>query len=239
MVAAPVVEYDVLHHFQAVGVRGFHELLVLLIGAVARVNLVAVRHGIAVVAGFGHVVFDDRRGPDGRGPQLLKIGKVVLNASQVAAVAGVHRIAGHVVDAGTLHYIVLRVAVGEPVGHQHVHEVGLGEALRAVGVGVAGTQLVGVGEAFAAFEAQFQLAGLSIWADGEIDDEVVGAFQLLLAFERHAGVGGQGGGAACNAGRIHQQLQFGVFHAHPPISRVDAHGGRGLGDSGNIGKRAS
>ena len=48
-----MVEHDVLHHFQAVGVGRFHKLLVLGVGAVARVNLVAVRYGVAVVAGLG------------------------------------------------------------------------------------------------------------------------------------------------------------------------------------------
>ena len=136
--AAPVVEHDILHYFEAVGVRGFHKLRVLGVGAVARVNPVAVRHCVAVVAGPGHVVFHQWRGPDSRGAQLLEVGKVVLNAPNVAAVAGIHRVAGNVVDAGVFHHVVFRVPVGKPVRYQHVDKIGLGEVLHALRVGVAG-----------------------------------------------------------------------------------------------------
>ena len=64
---------------------------------------------------------------------------MVFDAFEVAAVARLERVAGH---AGGLHAVVYHVvggvAVGEAVGHEHVHEIGLGEALHPAGGRAAG-----------------------------------------------------------------------------------------------------
>ena len=105
---------------------------VLVVGAEARVYAVIVRGGVAVVCAravaVGRVVLKHGGEPQRRNAKLLEVVEVAAYALQVASVAQAGLRAVCLVCVQALDVVVLRVAVGKTVGHEHVEHVGIGEA---------------------------------------------------------------------------------------------------------------
>ena len=133
MIVGAVVEDHVHDHLQSLLVAVVDELAILLVGAEARIHLIVIGRGIAVVgrvdALVGPVVLQHRCEPQGRHAKLLEVVEMLAYASQVAAVSQrrFRAVAGLVAHA--FDDIVLRVAVGEAVGHEEVEHVGVAESL--------------------------------------------------------------------------------------------------------------
>ena len=123
VVAAAVVENHVHHHFQSLLVCFFHQLTELFIAAIAAVHLEIVGDGITVIRAFRHVVFLCRVQPDGGYAQIFQIVQMVLDTLQIATVTAVLFVAVHLVFQHPRHNVVVRIAVGEAVGHDEVEHV--------------------------------------------------------------------------------------------------------------------
>src|SRR5262249_20437587 len=82
---------------------------------------VQVHGSIAVVIPAGAViVLVDWRDPDRGDAKILKIGQVLLDAAEVAAVIGAR--VGAIIGPGS-RKVVLRIAVSEAVGHDEVDNI--------------------------------------------------------------------------------------------------------------------
>ena len=231
---AAVVGDDVHDHFQPLPMGLVHELPVQGVVAEARIDVVIVSAGVAVVGLLRLVVQQQRGVPDGRRAQVGDIVQMVDDALEVAPVPG-HRIlavdiirrfgngprnGGAVVIGLAFPGPVVAGAAGsEPVGHDQVNHVGRRET------GAVGTPLLPLAD-------QIRILDL---LDAIAHHQIIGARGGMgLDFHVHEQVvraGGRMGGrnddalAALDADflradprALHHQLQRG-FHPGPPAKR--------------------
>ena len=121
MVAA-VVEHHVLQHFDPPGVCLVHQVAVFLVRSQPRVYGVVVRDGISVVGAGGHIVLEQRCGPQGGHAEVGQVVQVGHDARDVAAMPFVRARAACRLEHA-FHHVVRRVAVGKTVRHEEVNRV--------------------------------------------------------------------------------------------------------------------
>ena len=212
--AAAVVEDHVHDDLHATGVGLVDEVDVFLHGAEARIDVIVVRDGIAVVS--AGVVLLDRVEPDGGHAQVIDIVEVVHDTLDVTAVAAAGAAA---VGAGTFDGVVVRVAVCKTVRGDEVQDVIGGEALGA-GFRAAGLQFEGTDRpAILAGEDDVHLARLGRRCDVQIQENVIRILSLDDVFDRDAGIG-NGDLVLGDIRTVEENLQGGILHADPPERRV-------------------
>ena len=185
-----MVEYHVHHGFDAALVKQANKSGVVVVATETRVDTIVVGRRIAMVATARHIVFEHRIDPHGRDAERVDIIDVTNQAFQVATMAHIvvctistDRMT-HLIDA-----IVLRIAIGKSVGHNHIHHIGGSEAVSPLMVGLTSTQLKLFLHLLATFlESQRILARLSLIGEIEVDKQVVVAtIESSNAIDSHAG----------------------------------------------------
>ena len=152
--AAAVVEDHVHDDLHAASVGLVDEVDVLLHGAEARIDVVVVRDGVAVV-GAG-VVLLDRVEPDGGHAQVIDVVEMIYHTLDVTTVTAAGAAA---VGAGAFDGVVVRIAVCKTVRRDEVQDVIGGESL-CTGFRAAGLQFERTdGPAVLAGEDDVHLAG--------------------------------------------------------------------------------
>ena len=221
MLGAAVVGDDVHNHLDALAVGLRHEFAVEGIAAEARVYLIVVRGGIAVVRLLGRIVEQQGGRPYSCGTEVGDVVEVVDDTLDVATMASEEGIAvGLVIGVGGR--VVRGVAIGKAVGHEQIHHIGRGEA-GALGRAFATClQLVGVAELLALLgEYEVVGAGLCLGIDGDVDKQVVGALGLVYLGHLHTFTALDGEVVGGDVGAMNHQLQ-GCVHAGPPGERLHA-----------------
>ena len=221
MVYAAMVENHVHHNFDATLVCLGYQLAVFFVGAEAGVYLVVVRRGIAVVAAALHVVFQYGGEPKSRHAQVGEIVQMLLDTGQVATVAGIRIVTVYFGIEHAFHLVVVRIAVGKTVGHQQVEGVRSVEPFVLAAFHGACFQLIFLyGLLLALAEGELYLAGLHIFVQVQVYQQVVVAFQFYDAAHRYAGIVHRYPCVA-DAFAIDHQLQLGVLHACIPEGWVN------------------
>ena len=223
MVVAAMVEDHIHHHLQSTLVAFVDELLIFSVCTEARIHFIVIGGGVSVVRAVhavvvGPVVFQDRCEPQGSNAKVGEVVEVLLNAGEVTAVAQawLGAVAGLV--AHSLDDIVLRVAVGEAVGHEQVEHVGIGEAL--VVLATHGAVLERIAHLLAV-EVECHLSGLSP-LQVQVDEQIVRRVEADDGVHLHAGVVGGDLLDVFHILTIDHELQARVFHPHIPVCGVDA-----------------
>ena len=212
--AAAVVEDHVHDDLHAAGVGLVNEVDVLLHGAEARIDVIVVRDGVAVV-GAG-VVLLDRVEPDGRHAQVVDVVEMVHDTLDVTAVTAAGAAA---VGAGAFDGVVVRVAICETVRGDEVQDVIGGETLGA-GFRAAGLQFERLDRpAVLAVEDNVDLAGPGSRRDVEIQENVVRVLGLDNVLDGDAGIR-DGDLVLGDVRTVEENLQSGILHADPPEGRV-------------------
>ena len=116
-----MVGHPVVDHANPTPVGFPSKLLVIVQGAQAWVDLVAVRACVAVVGRFGQVVFHDWRHPNGSDAQIFEIPQTIGHSLKVSTVPRVHLSAVHPAFLGAFDVVVVGIAVGKPVRHDQIH----------------------------------------------------------------------------------------------------------------------
>ncbi len=179
MLYAAVVENHVHYDFDAACMGFFNQLLVFFVGTEARVYLVVVCGGIAVIGTAGHVVFQYRSKPEGCDAEVGEVVQVLFDAGKVTAVACIGVFAVYLVLGHARNLVIVRVAIGKAVGHQQVQCVGGVETFMFATFLVACLQFIFLYEFLFSFsEGEVEFAGFYILVQFQIDQEVVVAFQL-------------------------------------------------------------
>ena len=147
MLEARVVEDHVHNHLQPFLVGLVTQTAVVGIGTEARVHLVVVRRGIAVIGRVavlrvGRVVIQYGCQPQGRDTQLLEVVQVFADAVQVAAMAQRGLCAVFLIGAHTLHLRIVPGTLCKAIGHEHVEHVTVVEPYALVAAHLALLQLV-------------------------------------------------------------------------------------------------
>ena len=146
---------------------------------------------------------------------------MLANALHVASVSQAWRRAVARLVAHGLEGVVVWVAIGKSVGHEHVEHIGVGESHALVARHVAVFQqvfhLLGL---LALLEAQRHLARLGPF-EVEVDEEIVGRVEACDRIDAHPRVAHFHVGAA-HILAVHHQLQRGVFHAYIPVGGLNA-----------------
>ena len=225
-----MVENHIHHHLQSLGMGLVHEFAVIIVRAKARVHLIVVGGGIAVVATVGdlarHIIFEHRRKPQCGHAQLVEIIDMLTNALQVAPMSQRRRRAVALLVEHTRHHIVGRIAIGKAVGHQHVEHIGIGKAPARLARQIALFQFI--------FQ-RLLIAGLfKLEIDGarfrlfhiQVNEQIVGAIEAHHAIHLHPGVG-SGNIGMLHILAIHHDLERRVLHSGIPKGRfhmVDING---------------
>ena len=247
---AAVVGHDVHNDLDSAGVALLHILTVEGVVAQARVDMVVVRAGVAVVR-LRRLVVQQKRGvPHCCGAQAGDVVYVLDHPLQVSAVAG-HRVgAVHLVGRGG-HVPGLRGAVviypagpggivvgragGEAVRHHEVYHIFRGETAPGGAAFIAPPQQVGEFEAVAAVvEHEPGGAGDSVRTDDHVHEEVIVTVRLADADSLHAGGAFYAHVPAGDVRALHQQLER-HFHSRPPAGRLYAHDFFGTGVTDAVG----
>ena len=147
MFISAVIEDHVHHHLEAVLVGLADELSVLVVGAEARVYLVVVGRGIAVIGGVvvvsvGRIILQYGGEPQGRDTQFVEVVQVLADALHVAAMAQRGLRAVVAVGLHARYLVVVRATRGEAVGHQQIEHVADVEAPAVLATHAALLQLV-------------------------------------------------------------------------------------------------
>ena len=121
MFAAPVVGHPVVDHANPTPVGFLEQASCSRPKCPTEVDLVAVRACVAVVGGFGKVVFHDRRHPNGSDAQIFQIPQTIGHPLKVSTVPRVHLTSVHPAFLGAFDVVVVGIAVGKPVGHDQIH----------------------------------------------------------------------------------------------------------------------
>ena len=167
-----MVEYHVHHDLDVLFVRLLYHRAILLVGAQPRVDEIEVGNRIAVRRS-APVVLDGIQ-PYRSDSEFVNVVEMVDDALDVPSVAAV----ACPVDLIAVQHVIVRIAVGETVGHDEVEHVGRTEAHRA-GLRVARTQFEGDILAFTAFgESEVQGSGLRGAIDVKIHEKIVGVLDL-------------------------------------------------------------
>jgi hypothetical protein len=224
---AGVVQDHVHDHADAALARLGHQPAIGLVVAEAAVDRVEVGDRVAVVAGLGLVILDDRVQPQLRETHPRDVVEVLLDAGEVAAVTAERRRAVEPVRHA-LDGVVARLAIGEAIGRDQVDHVLRAEAPSLRRAGLARVQRVGVGRGNPASVAELdpEGAGLRLRRDPQVQEQVVRVPDLVDARERHARVPDHRLERR-HALAVHQQLQTVVLHPDPPRRRLDALDARG------------
>ena len=219
-----MVENHVHHHFQPMLVCFVAESAVVIIAAEARVYLIIIRGGIAMIGTIavtvGRVVLQDRREPQGCHAQLIEIIEVLADALEVAAMPeiGVGTVALVAVHRDEL--VVLHRAGGKAVGHQLVEHIGAGETDALLTALLTLFQLVS--NPFPV-NSQHHLASLCI-GDVQIDQQIVGTVETDYRIDSDARI-------VCSDCSItyifpiEHQLQRRVLQTYIPVCRLYAYRG--------------
>jgi hypothetical protein len=228
VVLADVGQHHVLDQADAVLARFLRQAHVVLVAAVARVDLVMVGGGVAVVGRGRHVVLHQRRRPQLGKAHAGDVVEVVDHALDVAAVAAVAQLAvqfiGHAGDA-----VVFRIAVGEAVRHDLVDRVLGIEAMALARSRLARQQAVGIADGLAlAAEIDAHVARRRLAVDDQVDEQVVAVGDPRDLGDAHAGIV-QRRFALGDGGAVHHQLHALLVHAGPPERRLDVVDGGRLG----------
>ena len=214
-----------------------HHLLVVGVVAEARVDVVVIGAGVAVVGLLRLVVQQQRRAPEGRGAQVGDVVQVVDDALDVAAVAGHRILAVHLVGRGgdgpgdgravvVLAALPGRVIVqegrGEAVGHDQVDHVRRGEAgaVRAALFPLA-DQVRILDLLLAVFHDQVVGARGGIGLDFHVHEQVIRTGGLVHRLRGDALPAFDADFLGAHVLALHHQLQRGL-HPRPPAERFHA-----------------
>ena len=123
MLYAAVVENHVHYDFDAACMGFFNQLLVFFVGTEARVYLVVVCGGIAVIGTAGHVVFQYRSKPEGCDAEVGEVVQVLFDAGKDAGIIdGYCRVADAFAIDHQLEFRVLHAGVPKRrVDFVHIH----------------------------------------------------------------------------------------------------------------------
>ena len=180
---AAVVEDHVHHYLQAFLMGLVAKQFVFLVRAKARIHLIIIGGGIAVVGRetifrVRRVVLQHRGEPKGRHTQFLEVVQMFADAVQVTTMSkrwfcAIFHVMTHALD---LRGVVRSLC--KTVWHQHVEHVGIGESHALVAAHLAGLQLILHVFAFlslhlSAFKRQRHHAGLGA-LQVHVDKQVVG-----------------------------------------------------------------
>ncbi len=131
MLETTVIEDHIHHHLQALLVSLSDELLVLGIGTEARIYPIIVGSGVTMVstvlAIVRTVVLQDWRKPQCGNAQLVEIVEMLTDTLQVTTMTKTWRIAVASLVTHRLHHVVLWIAIGKTVWHQHIEHILIAE----------------------------------------------------------------------------------------------------------------
>ena len=120
MFASAVVKDHIHYDLQTFIMGGTNQLAKLFIITEARIDFIIIRNGIPVIRTFGHIVLQDRIQPDGGNAQVGEIIQMIGYPFQVTSVTGIHIRTIHFRLAHSGNDIILRITVGETIGHDQV-----------------------------------------------------------------------------------------------------------------------
>ncbi len=217
--AADMRQHHILDDADAALARLRRQALEVGIAAVARIDAVMVGRRVAMVGVGGHVVLDQRSGPDLGEAHAGDVVEAVDHALDVAAVARAAarpiELVPHAGDA-----VVARVAVGKAVRHDLVDRVLAGKSLPGRRAGLARVQFVLVtGRSGAAAEADLKFSWPRGRTDLQVDEQVVLVGDPGDLVDPHARVVDRGGEFR-DAFAVNHQLQRFGLHAGPPEGRL-------------------
>ena len=230
-----VVGYDVLNKLDALLMSGGHQRAVQFVGAVAGVDLIVVRAGIAVV-GIGRLVVEgDGRRPYGGDAEVGQIVQMIHDALEVTAVTSAGELAVALLG-GQGRGVILHVPVGETVGHQQVHHIGGAEAHPLAGALAPLVNAVGKCLSFPVgiVNRKIIFARSQVFRYLQIHEEVVGALGIMHGLDRNP-VRCHGYIRARKSGSVQHQGQRSL-HSGPPAGRLHAQSVLRTGGRGHRGK---
>lgn len=153
---------------------------------------------------------------------VLDVVQILAYAIEIAAMAASFEIAVCLLPHA-FHIIVGGVAIGEAVGRDEVDSIAI---VKAFQIGPAGLSFIqrpaeAFQQAVAFAEANINIACLGIFADSDIQKEVIGALgpdglKKLYAFM------GDTGFPVAYIFPINQKLNFALLHTNPPIRGLDS-----------------
>ena len=225
MVETAMIENHVHHHLQSLSMSLIHETLILVIGAEARVHAVIVCSGVAMVrrvgAIAGAVVLQNGRKPQRRHAKVCEVVEVLAYSLKVAAMTQTRSRAVTGLVAHCLEGVVLGIAVGEAVGHEHVKHILIGESHALVARHSAVFQFVPhLLSLLALLEAERHLARLRA-LKVEIEEEIVGRVETCDRVDAHSGIVDLHV-RVTHVLAVNHQLERRVLHAYIPVGGFDA-----------------
>ena len=120
MFASAVVKDHIHYDLQSLIMSRANQLAKLFIITEARIDFIIISNGIPVIGAFGHIVLQDRIQPNSGNAQVGEIIQMIGYPFQVTSVAGIHIRTIHFRLAHSRNDIILRITVGETIGHDQV-----------------------------------------------------------------------------------------------------------------------
>ena len=221
MFYAAVVEDHIHYNLDATVVAFGYQLLILFVGAETRINLIVIGSSIAVVRTTGHVVFQYRSEPKGSYTQVGEVIQILLDTCKVATVAGVRIVAVYFIFGHAGNLVIIRIAVCETVGHQQVEGVGSIETFVFTTLLAACFQFILFDDfLFALCKSESYFTGFHIFLQSQVDNQVVGTFQLDSAAQRNTGIV-DSNRRVTDVFTVDHKLEFGILHSGIPKRRID------------------
>ena len=225
MLETTVVENHIHHYLQTFLVSLINELLILCIGSEAWIYTIVIGGSIAmigtVLAIIRTVVLQNRSKPQGGYTQLVEIIQMLTDSLQVAAMTKTwcRAVAGLVTHV--LECIVLQIAIGKTVGHQHVEHILVRETDALVTRHLTVLQhILHLLRLLALLEVECHLSSLGT-IEIEIHQQVVRRIEAGDAIHLHTRIIHRDIGIL-DILTIHHQLKRSILHAHIPVGRFNA-----------------
>ena len=225
MIETAVVENHIHHHLQSLLVSLSSKLLVLLVGSEAWIYTIVIGGSVTmigtVLAIIRTVILQDRSKPQGGYAQLVEIIQMLADSLQVATMTKTwcRAVAGLVTHV--LECIVLQIAIGKAVGHQHVEHILVRETDALVTRHLTVLQhILHLLRLLALLEVERHLSCLGT-IEIEIHQEIVRRIEAGDAIHLHTRIIHRNIGIL-DILSIHHQLERGILHAHIPVGRFNA-----------------
>ena len=225
MIETAVVENHIHHNLQTLLVSLINESLILSIGSEAWIHTIVVGGGITmigtVLAIIRTIILQNRSKPQGSYAQLAEIIQVLTDSLQVTTMTKTRcrAVAGLVTHV--LECIVLQIAIGKTVRHQHVEHILVREADALVPRHLAVLQhILHLLRLLALLEIEGHLSCLGT-IEVEIHQEVVRRIETGDAIHLHTRIIYRNIGIL-DILAIHHQLERSILHAHIPVGRFNA-----------------